>query len=154
MAQANLLNDERGSVLSEAVIVLPFFVLLLGFSLYVAQRYHVNLRSLHNNQQAVWYQAIEPCAGSRDPFVQDLATAMRPSLSAWLPEYSQQIDFISRAYSYEEKSLELVRPDSLGGGRQTLKMQSELGCNAENRELISGLRDRTLRLYCNLGACL
>ena len=52
-----LLRDERGSVMTEAVVMLPFFVLVWGCIIYVSQLYEKGIETQAVARECAWRHA-------------------------------------------------------------------------------------------------
>ena len=59
----DLLRDERGSVMTEAVIMLPFFVLVWGCIIYVSQLYEKGIETQAEARECGWRYAKDNCEG-------------------------------------------------------------------------------------------
>ncbi len=58
-----LLRDERGSVMTEAVIMLPFFILVWGCIIYVSQLYEKGIETQAVARECAWRHAKDNCEG-------------------------------------------------------------------------------------------
>ena len=58
-----LLRDEGGSVMTEAVVMLPFFVLLWGCIIYVSQLYEKGIETQATARECAWRHAKDNCEG-------------------------------------------------------------------------------------------
>lgn len=58
-----LLRDQRGSVVTEATIMLPFFILLWGCIMYVSQLYEKGIETQAVARECAWRHAKDNCEG-------------------------------------------------------------------------------------------
>jgi hypothetical protein len=59
----DLLRDQRGSVMTEAVIMLPFFVIVWGCVIYVQQLYTKGIQTQAVARECAWRHAKDNCEG-------------------------------------------------------------------------------------------
>jgi len=59
----DLLRDERGSVMTEAVVMLPFFILVWGCIIYVSQLYEKGIETQATARECAWRHAKDNCEG-------------------------------------------------------------------------------------------
>jgi len=57
----DLLRDERGSVMTEAVVMLPFFVIVWGCVIYVSQLYEKGIETQAVARECAWRHAKDNC---------------------------------------------------------------------------------------------
>lgn len=57
----DLLRDERGSVMTEAVVMLPFFILVWGCIIYVSQLYEKGIETQATARECAWRHAKDNC---------------------------------------------------------------------------------------------
>jgi hypothetical protein len=70
-----LLRDERGAVTAEAVIMMPFFLIVWGCVIYVAQKYERAIETSQVARECAWRHAKDNCE-----------TDVRCAISDGLPE--------------------------------------------------------------------
>jgi hypothetical protein len=59
----DLIRDERGSVMTEAVVMLPFFILVWGCIIYVSQLYEKGIETQATARECAWRHAKDNCEG-------------------------------------------------------------------------------------------
>jgi hypothetical protein len=70
-----LFRDERGAVTAEAVVMMPFFLIVWGCIIYVAQKYERAIETSQIARECAWRHAKDNCE-----------TDVRCALSGGLPE--------------------------------------------------------------------
>jgi len=138
----DLLRDERGSVMTEAVVMLPFFVIVWGCVIYVSQLYEKGIETQAVARECAWRHAkdncetetrcaIEPGLDPHDYGSGDAASieaAEGPGGPGFLGEgFLTDILFGKDATATATDSTR--KPEVIGGGDAQLSGKMGLACN-------------------------
>lgn len=139
-----LLGDTRGAVFAESVIMIPFFLIILGSVTYVHDSYRARIVVFQQTKGCAWDYANRGCTGTAACQVTDqgafgggevMATIQRvPVIGTLLDQ------LFGRRVKYN-KSINVARPSFLGGGTQAVRGEQVLACNTQPRNILQLMRD-------------
>lgn len=67
------LRRTRGAALVEAVVAMPFFIVILGGTIFAGNLYQTKLRTMRRARQSAWTEAISNCGRGGDPMTTHLS---------------------------------------------------------------------------------
>lgn len=139
-------RDERGAALIEAVVVIPFFILIFVCIIFVGKIYAEKERAMRTSKERAWTAAMSSCSGK------DVKTGSdgSPTLTGVNTNDARHAsgapgtDRMSRSYGSVISDVSYdVRADlQLGGYTKSMKSRTKVMCNevAEDGDLLGVLR--------------
>lgn len=135
-----LLHDQRGAVMTEAVIMLPVLILIWGIILYLHLAFRDAQRNMSTLRSDAWSHAYASCT-STPAAPTELADGgdFDGEDSADMGGLASALRFVSSTlFMIDEfgarRTSEIDRPQTLGGGTRTLEWELLMLCNEQQRD--------------------
>ena len=139
-----LLRNTVGSATSEAVVMLPFFIIVWGCIIYVSQKYDRSIEASQTARNCAWKHALSACEEDTACNIAEgasLADAEFPGgTGGFLEDLSGDLPFVDWMFeglfgkditaSYERT---VNAPEAVGGGSHTMVGAMALTCNEKPR---------------------
>src|SRR5262245_31598672 len=55
---------QRGAAMTEAVVAIPFFIIIFACTVFAGRVYGTKIKTLNNSARGAWTQALQGCEGS------------------------------------------------------------------------------------------
>lgn len=126
-------SRQRGAAMAEALVAIPFFIIIFASTMFVGQVYKEKLATLRQSRKAAWAQALPGCAGSGpnelkpppDSEIDDPEIQNAPG-SDLIQNGSGKADFTATS--------EATASNIIGGIKQPLKSRTVVMCNEEPKD--------------------
>jgi hypothetical protein len=159
-AKASLLVDCRGSATTEAVAMLPFFVLVYSLIIFVMQSYESRIEATSAARQTGWSYSMASCGGdapttaeisggsnlAKDDFLSGDASTTLEEIGNFVPFVVPILDRIVGRNITAASSMTVAKPATIGGGDNSVTGAFAITCNEKKWDLA----DEVGSTFCNL----
>lgn len=152
----SLLGDIRGTATTEAVIMLPFFILVWSCVIYVSRKYDNMVQVQAQSRHCAWRYAKDNCSGDApvtgcsigdgadmgESSEMDAAVAQAESASSSAGGWGFIGDIMDALGGKEitaTTTVDVPKPELIGGGSAHLVGQTALACNIEPKDGLDGI---------------
>jgi hypothetical protein len=142
-----LLRDQAGSVMTEAVIMLPFFILVWGCIIYVSQLYEKGIETQAVARECAWRHAKDNCEGEESARCSigpglDVGRDYGEGDSSGIDAAESELGFLGDGFltnllfgrDITATATDTTRkPEVIGGGDAEIEQKMGLACNEKPR---------------------
>lgn len=131
------IKSERGAVYTEAVITLPFFIMIWAFMLYSHRLVNEKIKNNSIAKGCTWAYALNYCESSGLPAACGGTSFSNAPPAEWtdsdVAEFMRAVPFIGDLIlgkgSYGERTATAQRPSYLGARDSTVRARHSVSCN-------------------------
>ena len=144
--RTGLFGSRRGAVYTEAVILIPFLIMVWGFMIFTHQITLQKIRANSHAKGCTWIYAVNYCdAASLPSYCTTPRVDVRQeapadwndehgrSVGAFFNEIGKVLGSVLGAPGYGSESREVRRPNVLTGGAQNIRARHSVSCNEKPR---------------------
>lgn len=144
-------DGERGSAMTEGVIVATFLIILFAATLFVFRAYRLHVWTLRSPAREVWPDALQGCAdGARANRILGYLGGYESVAERVTPDIASRYDRVVVTEFDETDTRTMSEGNLLGGESVTFRERAKVACNASGTYPLVNWRKAATDLFCRL----
>jgi Flp pilus assembly protein TadG len=124
-------RSERGAALVEALVALPFFIIVFALTMFVGKFYGDKMKTMRQSREAAWAGATVGCSGGAGSPLEEAATADLGEAAG-----APGTEIFSKGFGNSSASMtaQVNASNVIGGWGVPIKSTTIVACNEKRQE--------------------